>query len=447
MAQQREQTQETLKESIILNRMYDGKYIHHNLGHEVINLFTEDKGRHYIYLNSDGKTNGISYKYMLLIKRHCQGIIEIIGKAINLSVCFDSKKNENQGKQIDDIKYGNVKITDIFKGDKWQGIYVSYLASEVYIPTQRMFIHLPSTKDFKEDNDNTQKELEFLIGKQFLIVQLRNHVQALQSQRQYVDKTEEADDDYSKLYNAFFANNDNWTKLSDENKVPSNLSDYQFRDISLFDICDIQDSENRFSNAFAYFLKQDAYRELWVDFFKQLQDEEGNSIGLNLNCEYNVTREENAKVDKKSYKNKTGGRIDLTIRDDNHFIMIENKIKSSINSKESDKKIGCNQLDRYYNYAEWLTKKNKEGKDVCKKIYAFLLVPNYNIPKVAANWRIITYKHLYDFLKNNYFEFKDDTNFKHFYDAIKRHTYVNFKDFLYDEMKENFYKRIKVYHL
>lgn len=84
MAQQREQTQETLKESIILNRMYDGKYIHHNLGHEVINLFTEDKGRHYIYLNSDGKTNGISYKYMLLIKRHCQGIIEIIGKAINI---------------------------------------------------------------------------------------------------------------------------------------------------------------------------------------------------------------------------------------------------------------------------------------------------------------------------------------------------------------------------
>lgn len=319
---------------------------------------------------------------------------------------------------------------------------MSYLASEVYIPTQRMFIHLPSTKDFKEDNDNTQKELEFLIGKKYLIVQLRSHVQALQSQRQYIDKTENLDDDYSILYTAFFANNDNWKKLSDENKVPSNLSSYPFRDISLFDICDMQDSENRFSNALAYFFEQDAYRELWVNFLKNIQDEDGNSIGLNLSCEYGVTREENAKVEKKWYKNKTGGRIDLTIRDNNHFIMIENKIKSGINSKESDKKLGCNQLDRYYNYAKWLTEKNKEGKDVDKKIYAFLLVPNYNIPKVDDNWKIITYKHLYDFLKNNYSEFKDDTNFKHFFDAIKRHTYENIKDFLYEEMKEKFYKRI-----
>lgn len=64
------------KQGIILNRMYDGKYLQGNLGHEVINLFTEDSGRHFIYLNSDGRLplnqkKEVSYIYILLIKRHC----------------------------------------------------------------------------------------------------------------------------------------------------------------------------------------------------------------------------------------------------------------------------------------------------------------------------------------------------------------------------------------
>ena len=40
---------------IVISRMYSGEYLDANLGHEVINLFKADDGKHYIYLNHDGR--------------------------------------------------------------------------------------------------------------------------------------------------------------------------------------------------------------------------------------------------------------------------------------------------------------------------------------------------------------------------------------------------------
>lgn len=39
---------------IVLNRMYAGSYLSTHLGHEVINMFQADNGKHYLYLNSNG---------------------------------------------------------------------------------------------------------------------------------------------------------------------------------------------------------------------------------------------------------------------------------------------------------------------------------------------------------------------------------------------------------
>lgn len=435
------------KQGIILNRMYDGKYLQGNLGHEVINLFTEDSGKHFIYLNSDGKLplnqkKGVTYTKMLLIKRHCEGIMEVIGKAEGLTEVYDGNSDQSQSDYINDIRYGGINIIQIFSGDQWQGVFVSYEAENVYIPTKRMFIHLPSTreaigKEEFETKDKIKCELNLLKSKNYMIVQLRNHVQALQSHRQYIDQTDIPIDDYSKLYEAFFTNQDYWRALKDADKVPTDLNSIAFREVSLFDICEIQDSENRFSNALAYFMEQSYYRELWGSFWEKR--------GVKLSTSYKVGREEDAKVDKSKYKNITGGRIDLTIRDDRYFIMIENKIKSGINCKESDKKYNRNidQLDRYLNYAHWITSKDKENTDRGKEIRAYVLVPNYNIPNVKEPWLIITYKEIYEHLKQNYELISKDINFKHFFEAMKRHTYENINDSLYDQMREKFYKRIK----
>ena len=44
----------TKKNVIVLNRMYVGKYIFNNLGHEIINMYAADNGNHYLYLNATG---------------------------------------------------------------------------------------------------------------------------------------------------------------------------------------------------------------------------------------------------------------------------------------------------------------------------------------------------------------------------------------------------------
>ena len=39
----------------VINRMYAGDYLKgNNIGHEIINLFADDNGDNYIYINADG---------------------------------------------------------------------------------------------------------------------------------------------------------------------------------------------------------------------------------------------------------------------------------------------------------------------------------------------------------------------------------------------------------
>lgn len=41
------------KKTIVLNRIYAGRYLSTHLGHEVINMFQADNGKHYLYLNAN----------------------------------------------------------------------------------------------------------------------------------------------------------------------------------------------------------------------------------------------------------------------------------------------------------------------------------------------------------------------------------------------------------
>ena len=122
------------RSGIILNRMYDGRYLQKNLGHEVINLFTSDQNNHYIYLNSDGKVpqnaeKNIIYDKMLLVKRHCEGIIEVIGKAVGLKEFCQNVNNQNDVDEVLNITYGNARITDIFSGELYKDFLITYQAS------------------------------------------------------------------------------------------------------------------------------------------------------------------------------------------------------------------------------------------------------------------------------------------------------------------------------
>ena len=104
-----------------------------------------------------------------------------------------------------------------------------------------------------------------------------------------------------------------WECKSEKIDLPK---DFEEHEISLFDICQLQKDENKFSNALSYFIQK--YPKLWIKFLEEYFEKK-YSFGEIIS----VSREENAKVDG---KDNTGGRIDLLIRTENSYIIIENKI-------------------------------------------------------------------------------------------------------------------------
>lgn len=266
--------------------------------------------------------------------------------------------------------------------------------------------------------------------------------------------------------------------------VPEGFSEQQD---SLFDICRIQDDENRFSNALSYFIEK--YPDIWIKFFE--------SKGVKLSKIDSVTREEDAKIDKTDWKEVTGGRIDLLIRTPECYIVIENKIDSGIIIKD-----GVSQIQRYYNYVKWLkdeaikklsdelerikdhrkerkkqydSLKYKEGErgiqwknelaqlktqiDELKKDHSqlkarkfrgFVLSPDYNKPEPKDRevddytYEELLYSDIYHWLEEHATNtLKNDPNFQAFHNAMKKHTYVYENQALYEDMKNTFFTRIK----
>ena len=440
--------------------MYVGDYLASNLGHEIINLYQADNGGNYIYLNSSGdfvKAHQGRVGYMLFVKYYSIGEVEVIGMATGLNdvYCADQQftgKYKGVNKEIfakqqqfvnkeGGVSYGGVSIFDIFGEAGQQSVFITYKADKVYVPKRgkRMFIRFYVTDATKyPEHDDTD-----------IVVSLAGYQQAKASLKQYIypEGTYAGDlakrnvdvkrEDYSKIFNTLVNDPALWQESN--NKVDEEeLNQINERKVSLFDICQIQNDENKFSNALAYFMQQ--YPDLWHGFFAR--------YGVLLGEEFTVVREESSKIEESKYNHKkfpSGGRIDLIIRTANELVILENKIKSDINSIDED----CEgkQLRRYYNYAMWLSQ-NKDGDDYGKQPRFFILTPKYNIPliedvEMRALYTIITYADVYDYLTEKRNEFAGDSNFVAFYEAMYRHTHDNVNDYLYYEMQETFFRRIK----
>ena len=436
------------KAGIVLNRMYVGDYLSTNLGHEVINLFKADNGNHYVYLNSTGNFASVhkgKIGYMLFVKYHKEDEMEVIGMATELEEVVGSDQSLGQNYKTlnktihaaqkefienepdGGVKYGGVSILDIFNNAEQQSIFITYKAGKVYKPVKELRI-------FLRYGENAQNEV---VG--------NNHYFALKSYNLpktslksyiYPDNLEAKNADYNNILDSLIKNTSLWTSKGIEKVNVENAQIQQ--DVSIFDICQIQNDENRFSYALAYFMMQKKYRELWQKFF--------SNHGIDLSDNYTVTREESAKIedDKWNHAEKpSGGRIDLLIRDEKNVVVIENKIKSDINTKESDKD-DATQLNRYVNYVEWLIE-NCDGTK--SKSHFLILTPKYNIPDVGEDMKkiysIVTYHDLYHFLLENKSVFANDRNFVDFHNVMFRHTHNNVNDYLYYEMMEKFVHRIK----
>jgi hypothetical protein len=443
-------------QAIVVNRMYVGNYLSSNLGHEVINMYTADNGNHYLYLNAYGsfakKWQG-KIGYMLLVKYHDKNCVEVLGKAEGLYDVYnyeDGSNNSNATEisshqfnfiEREKITYGKVLLTELFSNEERQSVYITFKADKIFKLKEKKSIliyykpqEIEAKNEGNKPDENQQKTNELNVEEKIEIY-LENNKLALASLDQFF---EEDNGDYEKLKELITSYEDYWVELGENDKI-SLQSGYKPKNKSIFDICELQNNENCFSYALAYFMRE--YPKLWNEFFRygECRKYENLSslekINIDLKTPFSVVREQNTKI-----KNSNSGRIDLFISNDEHIIVIENKIKSDINKVGTD--LGnSSQLDRYVKYVENL-KKNRTP-------HYFILTPNYNIPEIGDEemkkaYRVITYKDLYEFLANKD-EVKEDVNFRSFFNAMHRHTHENVNDYLYNEMQEKLMHRIYEY--
>lgn len=153
---------------IVINRMYAGSYLANNLGHEVINMFQADNGKHYLYLNPRGNILRNNVDCMLLVRYVGDDRVEILALAKNLKQAAGAssslprdlgEKKESvsdiQEKYIhnEDIRYGDAPILEIFNDAEQQNIFITYEVTEedFFVPIKRMYISFDPANRLKSD--------------------------------------------------------------------------------------------------------------------------------------------------------------------------------------------------------------------------------------------------------------------------------------------------------
>lgn len=83
--------------TIVLNVMYNGKYLSQNMGHEVINLFKDDKDRNFLYLNPYGNFSNSpkrAFEAMLMVIPVAkQNMFEVVAMATGLENVYTPVAN------------------------------------------------------------------------------------------------------------------------------------------------------------------------------------------------------------------------------------------------------------------------------------------------------------------------------------------------------------------
>ena len=440
--------------------MYVGDYLSQNLGHEVINLIRSDNKRHYLYLNQSGSLSSqhADHDVMLMVRYEGNNMFEIVGMAKGLQAApgvtekrkRDLSGNEaeicNQQKEYiekERISYNGVNILDLFGKAEQQNVFITFEAKEVKLPKEnlRIFLVYNPLGEYREENGKV-----FVPIKDFNLpkTSLKSYITPLAPDRN--DSTKRiASEDYGRLMELIVNNQYLWEE--NVNWEERNKSHREKRPVSLFDICGIQDDENRLTNAMAYFMRQPEYRSLWKHFFKEY-------LEVDLSDDFEVERERDiSHIGIEEGKKTLTGRIDLFITDSDNIVVIENKIKSDINTNRTDK-LDESQLNRYKRYVEEIEKEEsdrceKEGRVYRERKHHFLiLAPNYNQPHISQEmgsvYKRFSYKDIYDFLnrEENVSFVESVPNFRAFRDVIHRHTLSNPNGYLYYEMMDRYYSRI-----
>lgn len=394
--------------TIILNRMYAGSYLDENIGHEVINLFKDDNGSNYIYINPYGDINAKSndsVKAIFLVKHVEKGVLEVVAKAENLQQVYYKKtdreeefKNQKEYIKEHKITYGNVLLSEIYKTDNDE-LLITFKTNKLRTVKKPVFLIEDESKRYKYENHY------FLPEKHFSTQSLKMYYPENKFPKDY--------EVFKRLLNdSTVWNEENTTAKIDLDEIYTYDSHEGF-----LSIIKKEDDELIISNLFSYIFnhKKDVFR----DFVKEVLEIDDFKIN------YRIAREKN--------------NIDLLIENEDSIILIENKIKSKINgekSKSSGKKES--QLSKYVKYVY------ENYSD--KKLNFYIFAPDYNqinldIYEDGDKYKIINYSQIYDFYFKNAGRMLNIKYFKEFLNAIYIHTMTT-DNTNFEKMKKQFIKNI-----
>ena len=404
---------------IIINKMYVGGYLSEgdNIGHEIINLYKADNGKNYIYLNSQGTielSRGENSITVLLVRKFASKIYKVLAKAECITILdfADSKlprKERYKGQVALGLTYGGVSLVDLFNENSYRGsleeeknAYTTFVADRVIKPKNQIYI----TDDESVSGDNT-----FFIrtNKGFGKQTLREFFNENEKPESFID------------LNQIIENEDLWEE-SNTTQVMSEVVEPQTNPyFNFLKIIRQEDSELAFSNMFAYFFNIN--KIAFSKFARKV-------LSIDIQTDFTIEREK---------KN-----IDLLICDKNNAIVIENKIKSSINGIHDRHNIYSNliqsQLKTYYQFVTTDAEYSK------KTVSCFIFSPNYNhidLSKFSCGekYSVVYYREIYHFFLENRDLYDNVPYFEDFINALQKHT-MDYDNELEEEMQRRFQNTI-----
>lgn len=355
---------------IITNRMYCGGYLleGENIGHEVINVYKDDNGDHYIYINDDGKINTKYDKYndnnivILLTRYFSKGTYQIIAKAKVESVVYNKEG-------LGSLKYGGKELKSIYENNTYHGkkqnsedtIYATYKVQEFRRPKNSLYItddkniaasacgcvyFIYTEKGFSKQS---QKQYFKPCGKEDCAC-VENPCKKEQCEKMQCSEKKccKKECSYNDLYELI--NNDAlWNNSDDSKKVETPTEEIRRSD-NFMSIIKKADDELSWSNLLAYIFESN--KDVFCDFVKE-------KWGIKLEKNFTLLREKN--------------NIDMLIFDNNNVIVIENKIKSGINGikKKNDNNEIVSQLSTYFDNI------NNDFEE--RKKNFIILMPDYKV--------------------------------------------------------------------
>jgi hypothetical protein len=394
--------------------MFAGGFLDDHIGHEIVNMYKDDHGRNYVYIQPYGtyQTSHHGKIGAVLMVRSVPGksALEVLGLATGLTDIFNpalgyKKQWKVHTKYILDnnITYGGVPLLDIFDRSKEkeedQPVYFTMQAEHVVRPNRKVYIIYGNTRTIVEEGAE--------------IVMLPNTNQAKCSLKQYFDPKSK---DYGEL-KALLDSKNLWTE--DTYSLVGYGRTMEVHEDNFFDILGVADYELAFSNALAYYMEK--YPELVIEFAKQY-------FGKKVKA-FRVFRE--------------WGNIDLLLENDEQIVVIENKITSKINGIQvkDGQRVGS-QLDDYLRKAT--------ARANGHKVSCFILTPDYNPINLdeyntdgficKEHYKQLFYSEVYSFLEGRY---PNDIYFQEFLKGMKKHTQLYHND-LFADTKAKFVKQIKM---